>query len=296
MSPSYWVQTMFGANRADRNVPVEIVQPKADQVLPQGQIGIGTWKTQAEFKDITVTKNGQTLWQSAGKNLSDWKSNNEGQWKLEAGVLRQSADAENVQLRVGDANWSDYTLNLKARKISGAEGFLIMFQLPDSDTKSWLNLGGWGNEFYGLEVPGISAERVQGSIETGRWYDIKIELQGQNIKAYLDGKMLFDVKRAQVESLYAVAGLDNKSGETIVKVVNSSDQPLETKIDLRGARNVATQAKALVLSGPTGGAENSFAAKTHIAPSEENFKVPATVFTHEFPAQSVTILRLKANS
>ena len=96
--------------------------------------------------------------------------------------------------------------------------------------------------------------------------------------------------------LYAVAGIDNKSGETILKVVNSADRALETKIDLRGARKVARSANALVLNGPSGGAENSFEAATKIAPREEKITVPATVFTHKFPAKSVTVLRLKANA
>ncbi len=296
-TPSYWVQTMFGQNRADRNLPVQITQPKTQEMsVPTGQIGLGTWRTQAEFKDVSVTKNGQTLWQSAGKNLADWKDNGKGQWKLEDGVLHQSATGEDVRLLAGDANWSDYTLSLKARKTGGDEGFLVMFQTPNSQTKNWLNLGGWENSAHALEVPGISSARINGKIENNRWYDIKIELQGQNIKAYLDGKKIFDVTRSQATPLYAVAGVDNKTGETILKVVNSYDQPIETKVDLRGAREVARRAKALVLGGAGDLAENSFEATTNIAPRQQEILLPATVFNHIFPANSVTVLRVKANA
>jgi hypothetical protein len=40
---------------------------------------------------------------------------------------RAAADAEKEFIRAlaGDRDWTDYTLTLKARKISGAEGFLI---------------------------------------------------------------------------------------------------------------------------------------------------------------------------
>ena len=46
---------------------------------------------------------------------------------------------------------------------------------------------------------------MPGSIETGRWYDIRIELTGKNIKCYLDGKLIHDVTPPALKSLYASA-------------------------------------------------------------------------------------------
>ena len=78
-------------------------------------------------------------------------------------MRQNSAGVEDARLMVGDANWNDYTLSLKARKTGGDEGFLIMFQVPNSESKSWLNLGGWDNtNFTRLEVPGIDGARVNG--------------------------------------------------------------------------------------------------------------------------------------
>jgi hypothetical protein len=42
---------------------------------------------------------------------------------------------------VGDPTWSDYTMTLKARKLSGSEGFLVFFGLPTDDARSQWNLG-----------------------------------------------------------------------------------------------------------------------------------------------------------
>jgi hypothetical protein len=36
---------------------------------------------------------------------------------------------------------------------------------------------------------------VVGKIETNRWYDIKIEVQGPTVKAYLDGKLVQQARR-----------------------------------------------------------------------------------------------------
>ncbi|BCM90052.1 extracellular exo-alpha-L-arabinofuranosidase [Abditibacteriota bacterium] len=158
----------------------------------KGMVGVGTWGTQAEFKDIKVTQGNKTLYASDfsnAKGLDGWKTSG-GKWEIVDGALRQSSDASNVRALFGDATWNNYTLTLKARKISGGEGFLIIFGSPGDDTKSWWNLGGWGNTKNAIQTPDLDSPQVPGTIETGRWYDIKIELQGPTVKAYLDGKLV----------------------------------------------------------------------------------------------------------
>jgi Glycosyl hydrolases family 43/F5/8 type C domain/Domain of Unknown Function (DUF1080) len=157
-----------------------------------GMVGVGTWGTQAEFKDITVTKGQQVVFRSDfSKGMQDWKAAR-GKWEVVDGALRQTSTEEDARALVGAADWSDYTLTLKARKISGNEGFLILFGLPkpDANFKSWWNVGGWSNEAHGLQSPDLPEERVAGKIETGRWYDVKLEVMGGSVKAYLDGQLI----------------------------------------------------------------------------------------------------------
>ena len=156
----------------------------------RGMIGVGTWNTQAEFKDIQVTKEGRSLFASDfSKGLQGWKTMR-GQWQVVEGTLRQTGSEENARALVGDPAWSDYTLTLKARKLGGKEGFLILFGSPGDDTQTWLNLGGWNNTANGLSLPGVSTANSPGQIETGRWYDIRVEVKGPTIKAFLDGKLV----------------------------------------------------------------------------------------------------------
>lgn len=157
-----------------------------------GMVGVGTWATQAEFKDIKVVKGHQTLFASDfSKGLQGWNTVR-GNWEVKDGALRQTGNEEDARAMVGDPSWSDYTLTLKARKLGGNEGFLILFGMPkpDANVKSWWNLGGWGNTRHAIETPGVWAESVNGSIETGRWYDIKIECSGNAIRAYLDNQLI----------------------------------------------------------------------------------------------------------
>ena len=111
---------------------------------------------------------------------------------------------------MGDKSWKDYTFSLKARKLGGAEGFLILFRVNNEDEKSWWNLGGWGNTLHGIEKDEVVTQ-VPGSIETDRWYDIRIEVKGSAIKCYLDGKLIHDVKHTAIPSLYASATRDSRT-------------------------------------------------------------------------------------
>jgi hypothetical protein len=161
----------------------------------RGMVGVGTWATVAEFKDIKVTRGNQTLFASDfSKGMQGWKTT-AGKWEVVDGALRQTSNEQNARALIGQGNWSDYTLTLKARKLEGPEGFLISFGMPTEGTTSQLNLGGWGNTQHALQAPGVDFVQVPGKIETGRWYDIRIELQGPTVKAYLDGQLVQQATR-----------------------------------------------------------------------------------------------------
>jgi alpha-L-arabinofuranosidase len=289
--PSYHCQALFAQNRADVVLPVEITSPPVE-FARNGMIGVGTWKTQAEFKDIRVTKANNTLFVADfTKNMKPWKTQG-GTWEVRDGALRQTGEEQDCRAAVGDRGWSDYTLSLKARKLGGQEGFLIMFQLNDVRTRCWWNVGGWGNRNHGIEGAGIVCPRAPGKIETGRWYDLRIELQGATIRCYLDDKLIHEVSREGAPSLYACAGVKQDSGELILKVVNLLDRPQDTAIRLQGAGKLAETGRAVVLASASADDENTFEAPTKVVPREEPLSGIAPAFRHTFPAHSITVLRI----
>jgi hypothetical protein len=177
-----------------------------------GMVGVGTWGTQVEFKDIKVTKNGQLLYESDfSKGMDGWKTFR-GHWEVRDGVLRQTSLDTDCRALIGDPSWVDCTLTMKARKIGGNEGFLALFGYPtvDADFKSWWNLGGWGNSTHAFQAPSIVMDRMPGRIETGRWYEVKIELSGNTVRAYLDNKFL------QSGLLPPVADAQRKLGNALI--------------------------------------------------------------------------------
>ena len=286
-TPSWHIQTMFGQNRADVILPSTVNALTMESTESRGGlIGVGTWNTQAEYKDIKVTQGDKVLFE--GKQ--GWKFVS-GDWKWDGDVLRQSGKGQDLRAYAGKKEWKDYTLTLKARKLGGAEGFLVTFAAPDEKGKSWWNLGGWGNQSHGLEAPGLGAERVPGTIETGRWYAIKIELKGSTVRCYLDGKLIHDLSGKSLKSLYAVAGRAGK--DIVLKVVNAAGEPVDVALDLKGAANLAPTAKALVLTSANPDDENSFDEPGKVSPKAEVIQNISANFRHTFPANSVTVLRFR---
>lgn len=292
--PSYYVQKMFAQNRGDVLLPTTMESPEAQAAPAGGMVGVGTWLTQAEYKDIKVTRGDTVLYQfDPAKGTQGMKLEGGGDWKIVDGALRQNSNGENIRAVFGDRNWTDYTLTLKARKIAGAEGFLILAAVGDANEKSWWNLGGWGNKQHGIEMGSVAEQRVNGRIETGRWYDIKVELQGRNIKCYLDGKLVHDAATGASKSIFASASLDKASNEVIVKVVNASAEPIETTINLSGIAKLAPQAKAWVLASEKPTDENSLENPTKVAPQEKSIATSGNTIKWSFPGNSVTVIRVK---
>ncbi|HWC58102.1 MAG TPA: alpha-L-arabinofuranosidase C-terminal domain-containing protein, partial [Verrucomicrobiae bacterium] len=296
--PGYYVQKMFADNRGDKTLPIEVKSPAAEAEESKGMIGVGTWNTSAEFKDIKVTApDGTTLFASDFSSNSDgWKKLGDGQWSIDDGALRQTAEKEFVRALAGDKSWKDYTLTLKARKISGREGFLVLFHIVGDEDRTWWNIGGWENTQNGVESGG-TLDPKPGSIQTGRWYDIKVAVNGRRVQCFLDGQLIHDVNydsAEPVKALYASAAQDKQTGDVIVKVVNASAKPLATELNLGGKKTFNGDLIASVLTSESGLDENSIAEPLKVSPKTETSHYTGTTLTRTFPGNSFTVLRFHA--
>lgn len=294
--PSYYVQKLFSEHRGTVTLPTTVESASVQEPLPSGGIGVGTWNTSAEFKDIQVTApNGEVLFASDfSRDSAGWRMQGGGRWSVQDGALRQAdADREFVRALAGDRSWTDYTLQLKARKLAGREGFLILFHNADDEDRVWWNLGGLQNVRHGVEI-GSTLDPESGSIETGRWYAIKIEVRGLGVKCWLDGQLIHDLQRARrsLQTLFASATRDEKAGDLILKVVNTAPTPLETEIELRGVNRPGTQGQAIVLTSESPKDENTLEQPTRVSPRTENVALPGPRWTRVFPGNSLTVLRL----
>jgi alpha-L-arabinofuranosidase len=291
-TPSYHVQRLFGTNRPSRMLGHTIVAPVPAYSFGGG-VGLQTWRSKAEFKDLRVEADGHEL--PVG---SSWQFVR-GEWSADGGVIRQTGEGDDRRAMLQGLSLDGahkYRIDLKARKTGGDEGFIVMFGARGAGDYIQWNVGGWGNTRHAFEramAGGRSTvgEGVNGHVETGRWYDIRIEGDGPRIRAYLDGKLIEEIVDKPVPDFTAIAGWDDKTKEVVIKAVNGSDAPREAEIDL-GAGRFAPTGTAIVLAGPTLAAENSFAAPTRVAPKTVKITGVSNKFRYHLEPRSVTVLRV----
>jgi alpha-L-arabinofuranosidase len=295
-TPNYHVQRLFNLNRGDVVLPVQLTD-KRPAAPAAGRIGLSTYNTAAEFKDIQVTRNGDTLFRA---NLSaavqPWTTNG-GQWTVKDGAWLQTDSKTSAKILAGDVAWTDYTVSLKARKLSGSEGFIVIFRNGVGGSALQWNLGGWGNKQHGLQSDVAGKEsiigQVPGSIETNRWYDVRIELKGTLVNGYLDGRLVqtASIPVPDIPRLFATASRDEKSSQILLKVVNPTLEPADAALRLSGTGALASTAQATVL---TGGPDdiNTMDKPAAVAPVTSKLEGVGPEFQHTFPPYSLTILRM----
>jgi len=123
----------------------------------------------------------------------------ESRWSIEDGCLVQSGKGANVRMVFGDVKWRDFEYALEARKTGGAEGFLVLVRVRSDQEFYWCNFGGMKNERFYLERGIKDGKRwrgvgkaVPGTIETGKWYSIRVRCEGLRIQVWLDGNSVID--------------------------------------------------------------------------------------------------------
>ncbi|MGV9501849.1 alpha-L-arabinofuranosidase C-terminal domain-containing protein [Streptomyces sp. NPDC003642] len=297
-SANYEVQKLFMTNVGDRVIPSKATTTPDVSGPITGAVGLSTWATSAAYDDVKVTSaDGSTLLSDDfSGGAAQWRHSGAGDWSVQDGQYVQTdTAAENTMVTAGDPAWRDYDLRVKATKKSGKEGFLVAFGVKDTGNYYWWNLGGWNNTQSAVEqaVDGGKSTLLTkpGSIETGRAYDIRIEVRGRQVTLFLDGQewgRFTDDKPA--EPFRQVVTRDARTGDLIVKVVNAQPAEARTAVDLGGTR-VASTARVTTLAADQDAVNTETDAP--VTPVTSTFRGVAPKFTYTFPANSVTFLRIK---
>ncbi len=303
-TPSFYAQKMFGEKLGD--VVLETTFTSSDDSLNsdiRGGIGLGTWNSDVTFTDIKVTSNtdGSVLFDGNSSTMEDWQAG-DGEWSVENGIVNQTEIAGDCRLWIDNTEWSDYTYEVTAKKNSGSEGFLLMVGHQDSDNFYYLNFGGWNNSRSAIEktTNGVKSAVSEGSpdvINTNEEYKVKVVVQDNTIKAYVNDTVAFDYTCMGNPNcpLYYVSQRDNETGEIILKVVNTSDNDYSVNVVLDGAENVADTAEATIMTSHTRYDENSFENPTNVAPVTIPVYNTGNDFDFTFMKNSITILTLNAD-
>ncbi|MFE4694930.1 alpha-L-arabinofuranosidase C-terminal domain-containing protein [Streptomyces sp. NPDC056749] len=298
-SANYEVQKLFMNNVGTRVVPSTASSTPATTAPITGAVGLSTWATAAAYDDVRVTGEDGTELLSDDFSAGDerWtKAAGRGDWAVQDGAYVQSDEsAENTLVMAGDTGWQNYDLKVRATKKSGKEGFLVAFGVKDTGNTYWWNLGGWGNSRSAVEksVDGAKQTMTEDTttIETGRAYDVHVQVRGRQVTLFLDGEQwgtFTDDKAA--EPFRQVVTRDDATGDLVVKVVNAQAADARTRIDL-GAKPSSRTARLTTLQAAPEAVNT--AEDRQVAPRTSTLRVDGRVLTHTFPAHSVTFLRIR---
>ncbi|HEX4119348.1 MAG TPA: alpha-L-arabinofuranosidase C-terminal domain-containing protein [Verrucomicrobiae bacterium] len=300
-TPSYYVQQMFSLNRGDYVLPSVVAYTNTNgNTIYHGAIGLGSWNTSVQYTNVLVTSNGVTLYQSdfADNGAAGWRVFN-GTWTVVNGLYQQTAITTDCYSTSGNTNWASYTISLQARKVTGDEGFLILFNWMDDNNWTWWNIAGWNNTLDGIEqmsagVKSLISPQISESVNANQWYNIQIVLTGPRIQCYLNGALIHDISY-DAGILTASTSYSESTGQIIVKAVNSSTTPLPTTIQVNGLDSVSPGATMIQLASTNPAAENSLSAPTNVFPVTNAISGASANFTLTLPANSLSILRLTPN-
>ena len=310
-SINYYMQKLFSNNGGDTLISSDLKGAEMQAEPLKGKVGLGTWWTAAEFDNVKVVsnKNGRVL-RSDKFTLPtnfwwNWQKVSEGDWKIKGGKLQQNNtwhayNPLGAMSVFGDETWSDYTYTFEATKTDGEEGFLIPFLYEDENNMFFWNIGGWGNTKTALQIVenGVKSEAIHETttdftVETGRTYNIKIEVTDYIIKGYIDGELQFEYNPNENTNAecYHVVSTDEETGDIIIKLVNRTDSDRVVAVDLGGAE-VASEAYVAQVAGDSLGNDNYLGAKEACTMKEFTVDGFKNQFNYTIPQFSATVIRL----
>jgi len=110
-----------------------------------------------------------------------------------------------------------------------------------------------------------------------------------------EGDIYFDhviAISASDTTIFSSCVKDTRTGDLILKLVNTGSSQKNIKIDLSRFKKINTNAEKIVLAGMPDD-ENTFDAPQVVMPTTSEFKVSKT-FEYTAPSMSLTVIRIKS--
>lgn len=300
---NYWVVRMYAENMPDHNLGIKMDNDNRKMpVCPSGFVGLGTGGTSAEFKDFRVEKGGKVVYSGDWSDFGEAWHVERGGWKAENGVLVQPETHGDPMIWLKGHDFGDCTIRVKARKTGGVQGFRVIFGGRDEGHYFMADIGTHTNESVIFREIGDKGSvslfdyRNEEPVSMGHWYDVRIEIGGNNWKCYLDDELKYEYNHFDVTKHYAVAGYDRTAKEIVVKLVNGCSHPWKSVLSFRNAGTLGKEGRVIELSSPDIDMENSFEEPEKIVPVERVLTGVRPEMKFSCPPNSFTILRIPVTS
>jgi hypothetical protein len=116
----------------------------------------------------------------------------EGSWEVQGDELVHTGEGEGGIILLGDAILTRYDMKFKAKIVSGDDGFAALFHCANDDDESRaFHIGDEHRRVNELLTRGERTHEVTMPTETGRWYDVRIEVRDAQCTCYLNDRRLF---------------------------------------------------------------------------------------------------------
>lgn len=276
---NYYVQKLFMRNVGNITLPSEMIKRGDTRHRIYGGIGLSTNNTAVQFDDIKVIDEDTKailFCDTFTSDASGWTAL-EGTWTVANGVIAQTnTSSASAIAYAGNITSDNYTITLRANKISGTNGFSILLGWQDAENYLSLRLGGWENTKSSFEkmtngrsvmmTPYYDTAKFPRIIDN-QWYNIKLVVKGNKVKCYINDLLLFDiVDRIKKGPIYSVSSKDTKTGDIIIKIVNPQSDEQTTEVNLNDIDYINPVGLKTVLKGTNLEASNSFEMPKQIIP------------------------------
>ena len=290
-TPSYYVQKLMSQKLGKTNIT--FTEKGNNKQATKTYTGLSTWSTSATFTDYRISQNGTVVYTAPFDGTAPW-TDKAGTFSEQGGTLTQSSTGMqgliylNQQIALGDT----YTIEVTATKTAGAEGFLIAFNYVDENNYCWWNLGGWSNTKHCIEqcVNGVKSQYGdrQGALATGQEYHLRIEVEGNHVKCYIDDVLTHDVTLPIQRRIYTSASRDGN--KLYVKLVNPNANGCSTTLTTTGY--TASNLILTQMASTSDQDENTTTDMHRVVPTETTLPAYGTNILLDLPPFSLNIVEM----
>lgn len=292
---NYYVQKLFMNRQGDDRIELEMTGIDDSVTIqddPKGGFGLRTEPdTVVRYSQIMIEdiQNG-TIWKDSevyfvGDNVEQYISADPDARVVTEDILLHTVESDH------------YIITVKGEMLYGRRGFMLQYGNRDEKNRYQWEIGGWQNMDSALtqDIAGRNSCLTQSSftVAADREYELKLEIEGRHLKAYIDGELIHEIYHApvKIEPLYTAASVDCQTGDIIVKLVNVQKRPIDTVLHMEGIEQA--KGTAYIMSGFALEDENSFAEPLKVSPREEEIQLTQGCCSCHIDGESVQVLRFQ---
>ena len=292
---NYYVQKLFMNHQGDDRIELEMTGIDDSVTIqddPKGGFGL-------RIEPDTVVRYSQIMVEDI-QNSTIWKDS-EVYFVGDKAEQYLSADPDarvvTKDILLHTVESDHYSITMKGEMLYGRRGFMLQYGNRDEKNRYQWEIGGWQNMDSALtqDIAGRNSCLTQSSftVAADREYELKLEIEGRHLRAYIDGELIHEIHHApvKIEPLYTAASIDRQSGDVIVKLVNVQKRPIDTVLHMEGIEQA--KGTAYIMSGFALKDENSFAEPLKVSPREEEIQLMQGCCSCHIDGESVQVLRFQ---